>query len=220
MNELNELMKFEGQSTGKMSSREIAELTGKLHKDVLRDIRKLSLQLVENQYERSFALVKYKDTKGELRPEYLLDKEQSILLISGYDAMLRLKIIRRWAELEAKQQPSYMIENPIERARAWALEMEGVQKAIETTNKLLTNNLCYDISVVAKECGFKSAQEFNSMLTNDGYIFKQNGFWKEYADKVYLKFFRHGSLVRNGKTLQVLQITEKGRIHFVNEYKN
>ena len=84
---MNELMKFEEIATEVMSSREIAELTGKNHADVMRDIRRLITQLTEDENGSRFALVNYKDSKGELRPEYLLNKEQTLLLISGYNAM-------------------------------------------------------------------------------------------------------------------------------------
>lgn len=71
---------------GKMSSLEIAELTGRRHADVIRDIRKLLGQGVN---ERNFALVDYTDAKGEKRPCYELTKKGCLILASGYDAKLR-----------------------------------------------------------------------------------------------------------------------------------
>ena len=52
-----------------MRSLDIAELTGKRHADVMRDIRNLLEQGVN---ERNFALVDYADKKGEKRPCYNL----------------------------------------------------------------------------------------------------------------------------------------------------
>ena len=46
---------------------EIAELTGKQHKDVLKAIRNMEPAWVKVN-GRNFALVEYKDAKGELRP--------------------------------------------------------------------------------------------------------------------------------------------------------
>ena len=54
-----------------MSSKEVAELTGKRHSDVMRDIKKL-VQQIDNQDERTFALDDYLDPKGETRPMYQL----------------------------------------------------------------------------------------------------------------------------------------------------
>ena len=50
-----------------MTSLEIAELTGKQHKDVMRAIRKMEPAWVKVN-GRNFALVEYKDSNGQLRP--------------------------------------------------------------------------------------------------------------------------------------------------------
>ena len=83
-----------------MSSREIAELTGKRHSDVCRDVRVMLEQV--NIDERKFASV-YMDAKNEARTEYRLPKDLTITLVSGYRADLRLKIVRRWMELESQE---------------------------------------------------------------------------------------------------------------------
>lgn len=80
-----------------MSSLDVAELTGKNHKDVMRDIRSLLHQGVNG---RNFALVDYHDKKGEVRPCYNLTPKGCLILASGYDALLREKIINRLEELE------------------------------------------------------------------------------------------------------------------------
>jgi phage antirepressor YoqD-like protein len=65
--------------------------------------------------------------------EYALDKELSICLVSGYNVQLRMAIIKRWNELEAQLlemvRPSYMIEDPIERAKKWIEEATAKQEA-------------------------------------------------------------------------------------------
>ena len=76
-----------------MSSLEVAELTGKAHFNVMRDIRSLLEQKV-NQI--NFELVEYTDKKGEKRSCYNLTKKGCLILASGYDAKLREKIIDRW----------------------------------------------------------------------------------------------------------------------------
>ncbi|TNI33510.1 MULTISPECIES: phage antirepressor KilAC domain-containing protein [Aeromonas] len=83
-----------------MSSVEIAELTGKEHKNVLADIRKM---LVEIQSAEKPA--DYKDGRGRTQPCLLLTKEESLCLVAGYSATLRMAIIRRWQELESQQRP-------------------------------------------------------------------------------------------------------------------
>ena len=95
-----------------ISSREIAELTGKRHADVMRDIRKqesvyfevFGSQSADNQNERKFASVKYTDTKGELRNEFQLTKSQCLFIVSGYRTVLRAKIQKRWEDLESGRE--------------------------------------------------------------------------------------------------------------------
>lgn len=84
-----------------MTSLEIAEITGKRHSDVMRDIRNLLAQGIN---ERNFASVEYTDKKGEKRPCYELTKKGCLILASGYDALLREKIINRWEELEKEKR--------------------------------------------------------------------------------------------------------------------
>lgn len=80
-----------------MSSIEIAELTNKKHSNVMRDIRSLLEQGVNGF---NFESVNYTDKKGQSRSMYNLTKKGCLILASGYNAVLREKIIDRWEELE------------------------------------------------------------------------------------------------------------------------
>lgn len=62
-----------------MSSLEIAELTGKRHDAILRDIRNLLNQGVN---AHNFVEVEYTDKKGEKRPCYELTKKGCLILAS------------------------------------------------------------------------------------------------------------------------------------------
>lgn len=83
-----------------MSSREIAELTGKRHDNVLADIRKMLAEIQSPE-----KLGDYKDGLGRAQPCLLLTKEESICLVAGYSAALRMAIIKRWQELEWQSKP-------------------------------------------------------------------------------------------------------------------
>ena len=84
-----------------MSSREIAELTGKRHDNVMADIRKMLAEI--HSPEKSG---QYKDTTGRTLPMLMLDKDETMCLISGYSAIMRMAIIKRWQELESAGKPS------------------------------------------------------------------------------------------------------------------
>ena len=85
-----------------MSSREIAELTGKEHKNVLVDIRSMLDSLGATSAEFS-AHVQVPGPNGAVRqaPIFNLPKRETLILVSGYSVALRAKIIDRWQELEA-----------------------------------------------------------------------------------------------------------------------
>jgi phage regulator Rha-like protein len=85
-----------------MSSLEIAELTGKDHKHVLRDIRKILDEVGID--ESKFGLV-YLAGNGEKRICFNLPRRECDLVVSGYSPQYRLAIIDRWIELE-KQVPT------------------------------------------------------------------------------------------------------------------
>lgn len=83
-----------------MTSREIAELTGKEHKNVTVDIRRMLDDLGEDALK--FQRI-YFDTMNRQRTEYHLDREHTECLITGYSAILRMKVIKRLHELEESQ---------------------------------------------------------------------------------------------------------------------
>lgn len=95
-NTMNELSNLHNNRT--MSSREIAELTGKLHFHVLRDIKALIEQGAIGQ--SNFGLSSYTTSQNKEQPEYLLDFDATMTLVTGYNAVLRAKVIKRWRELE------------------------------------------------------------------------------------------------------------------------
>ena len=82
-----------------MSSREIAEATGKRHPDVKRDIEVMFNQLQEDVSKFAHT---YFDSMNRAQSEYHLDREHTECLVAGYSAPLRMKIIRRLRELEAQ----------------------------------------------------------------------------------------------------------------------
>lgn len=81
-----------------MSSREIAELTGKEHKNVTVDIKKMLEELGEDAL--TFQRI-YLDSMNRQQVEYYLDRRHVDCLLTGYSAALRMKVIDRWQDLES-----------------------------------------------------------------------------------------------------------------------
>lgn len=93
-------MPFQGVPT--MSSLQIAEITGKPHRNVTGDIARI---LAEAEIDEQGFLRIYKDSYNREQKCYLLPRRECDLVVSGYSVKYRLAIIDRWHELEAKQQP-------------------------------------------------------------------------------------------------------------------
>lgn len=82
-----------------MSSREIAELTGKQHAHILRDIRVMLEALKDDPVLDHVR--EDKDSRG-YTSQFHLDRELTETLITGYSIPLRRRVIKRLHELEAK----------------------------------------------------------------------------------------------------------------------
>lgn len=112
-----------------MTSREIADLTEKEHAHVMRDIHVMFFELgIEpNGYIQNWIHPQNKQTYQE----FILSKDLTLTLISGYSIALRKRIIDKWMQLEQSrkiQLPDF--SNPAAAARAWADEVEAKQEAL------------------------------------------------------------------------------------------
>ncbi len=94
---MNELTRIPSQNA-RMSSVDIADVMGKQHKNVIRDIKSL---IDEGSITGlNFELSEYKDASGKSNPMYKLDFQATMTLITGYDSKRRAMIIDRWMKLE------------------------------------------------------------------------------------------------------------------------
>lgn len=80
-----------------MSSREIAQLTGSTHDNVLKTVRGLVERGVVSGNETPYT----HPQNGQTYFEFRLSYRDTMVVVSGYSVELRAKIIDRWQELEA-----------------------------------------------------------------------------------------------------------------------
>jgi phage regulator Rha-like protein len=104
-----------------INSLEIAELTGKQHKNVMRDIEKMCVALGIQPAQFSAG---YVDAKGENRPCYELPPREVKILITGYDIVRRAKVIDRLDQLESGVMPKDLPSA----LRAYANELEQKER--------------------------------------------------------------------------------------------
>ena len=123
--------------TDRMSSLEIAELTGKLHKNVLADIRNLLSQGVT---KLNFQPSTYKDPTGRKLPCFELTKKGCLILASGYDAVLREKIIDRWEQLELEKRKPQTPQTYLEALKALVSSEEEKQRLAQEKQQLEEKN--------------------------------------------------------------------------------
>lgn len=109
-----------------MSTRLISELTEKRHPDVKRDVENMLSQL--DLDVSSFAHI-YIDTQNRKQTEYLLDEDLTMTLVTGYNVVLRNRVIKRWKELEGQQITLPDFTNPAVAAMAWAEQYQSQQQA-------------------------------------------------------------------------------------------
>ncbi|WP_340617469.1 phage regulatory protein/antirepressor Ant [Xenorhabdus entomophaga] len=135
-----------GAVVTKMSSREIAKLTGKSHTHVCRDIRTMLSALyggAESDYIRKPDLVyltnqrviciQY-DNNNPNAWEYLLDRRHTEILVTGYDVKRRAAVIDRLYELEQERRNS-----PSRLPNAKELALMVIQAEEEKEHLLLEN---------------------------------------------------------------------------------
>lgn len=176
-----------------MSSREIALLTEKEHKNVKRDIEKMLKDLGEDKlkFERI-----YFDSMNRRQSEYPLDRDHTDCLLTGYSSVLRMRVIKRWKELEG-QQPKL--------PQTFA---EALQLAANQTYKF-------------QEAGKKLQQRpnmFISWMRENGYINTSNIPYQRYIEQGLFKMSSgvndHGHAYTQGR------ITTRGLAYFASKLNN
>lgn len=200
---------LQNQSAPTMSSREIAELTGKNHFDVKRDIQNTLLQA---DIDASKFAVIYKDSQNRNQSEYNLPKRECDLVVSGYSVKYRLAIIDRWQELESKQQaPQFNIPQTLPEALRLAADLAD-QLAIAAP-KVAVYELLADrkgdvsTTIVAKELG-TTAIKLNRFLRDNGVKWLN----ADLPKAGYESWFNVVTLEANGETRHQCLITPKGQL--------
>ena len=159
-------------SEPRISSIEIAGLTGKQHKHVMEAIRKME-PTWEKVNGSNFRLVNYKDSKGELRPCYALTKTETLFIATKFNDEARARLVLRWEELERER---------IRRTASKQLLLETEEEIKQRCDCIRHQEIgdanapaddCMTASEVAKMLG-KSVKELNKQLVS-----KRVQYWKD-----------------------------------------
>ena len=162
-----------------MTSLEIAELTGKQHKNLMRDIRNmepawekvtgLRFELCEKTYLLANGVKK-------LQPYYKLTKTECLYIATKFNDEARAKLVLRWEELEMEDVRRKMSEvrclpSPKEILRlADDIIGEGLRLLNEPAEDTLT------ATQVAKTFNM-TVFDFNAVLRDMGIQYRRGGHW-------------------------------------------
>jgi len=160
-----------------MTSLEIAELTGKQHKNVMQAIRNmepawekvtgLKFQLCEKSYLLANGVTKK-------QPFYQLTKTECLYIATKFNDETRAKLVLRWQELELQEQKrrqQLCLPEPKEILRlADEIIGEGLRMLNEEAEDTLT------ATQVAKTFNMK-VYDFNAVLRDMGIQYRRGGRW-------------------------------------------
>lgn len=154
-----------------MGSREIAELCGKEHRHVMRDIENLNDTYVEMSLPK-VGQCSYKADNGRQYKEYLLTQDHCIDLITGYSREIRIRINRRWKELEQRvAAPSFQIPQTLgealQLAANQALKIEQDAPKVAHYNKVVDRHTLLTATQVGQKLNM-SAMKLNRVLEEIG----------------------------------------------------
>lgn len=225
-----------------IESREVAEMIGKQHNELLKDIRKYIGYLAEGKVPHGdfFLESSYIDANNQERPCFLLTKQGCEMvankLIGKKGTIFTALYVKRFNEME-QNQSSYMIEDPIKRAERWIEEQRQMKYLAEQNevkdqliaeyepkisylDTILESKGLLATSQIAADYGM-TAQALNRILHEERVQHKVGGQWILYKDHMnngYTKSHTIPITRTNGRSETVMNTkwTQKGRL-FIHE---
>ena len=210
-----------------ITSLEIAELTGKEHKNICRDIVEQLGKIGDTlKFERI-----YFDSQNRQRRMFELPKRESLILVSGYSVELRAKIIDRleYLENEFKKQSTPKLPTYAEALRELA---DKVERVAQLENKIQEDAPKVAFAEqIATTANAISVRKFAKILHDEniplgekklfvwlrekGYLMPNNEPYQKYVDSGYFEI-RQGTYKTSygEKSYTHTLITGKGQIYF------
>lgn len=182
-----ELSRLENQ---RMTSVEVADVTGMRHADLLKSIRKMESAWKEEAGGK-FSLGSYVDNNGQERPCFVLDKTECLYISTKFNDRARARLVLRWKELEEEKRIAEEEASKKERLEMGVIWVNGLKSLLNLSDTSVLK-LCKDIAEPlglplpdyttskgihhsAKELLKRngvgiSVQAFNKLLLADGFL--------------------------------------------------
>ena len=187
------------QQTQRMTSLEIAELTGKPHNDVMKAIRKMEPTWVKIA-QGNFSLGSYRDPNNQLRPCYELTKTECLYIATKFNDEARAKLVLRWQALERAD---------VRRKKADVKMLPEPEKILQLADHIIGEELA-EVNKEAKDC-LTATQvaktfnmtvfDFNAVLRDMGIQYYRGGHWNisdDLADRNLVRLRTHVSYSLKG----------------------
>ncbi|WP_050873451.1 phage antirepressor KilAC domain-containing protein [Comamonas testosteroni] len=200
-----------------MSSREIADLTGKELGHVNRDIRAM-LDGLQDDPELEHVR-EDQDGRG-YTTAFHLGRELTYTLLAGYSVVLRRRVIARWQELEAQQTPKLpqTMAQALRLAAEQAEQIEAQQEQlalaapkVEYVDRYVAANGSMGFRQVAKLLQ-ANEHEFRAWLQDAKIMYRLGNEWTAYQNHIEAGRFvvRAGVATANEHAFNTTKFTPKG----------
>ena len=155
-----------------ITSLDIAKLTGKEHKNVLRDIRNMEPaweKLHQLKFEQMQIRENLPNNGYRLRTVYALTKLECLYIATKYDDVSRARLVLRWEELErANVRPRLLTTDREILKKGDEIRKEQIEKENAHTDGCLTVS---DVAVMLKT----SVKDLNQFLVKQDIQFRKDG---------------------------------------------
>lgn len=224
-----------------MTSLQIAEITGMRHADVMRAIRNMEGAWVKIN-QRNFALVEYRDAKGEMRPMFALTKTECLYVATKFNDEARAKLVIRWEELERERQaggfrvPQNLAEalrlaaDQAERAEAQQRQIEAMKPKALFADAVATSDrscLVAELAKILQQNGVNIGQNrLFAWLREHGYLGTRGEYYNQPTQRAMgmgLFEIKKTSITKpDGSVLvsSTTKVTGRGQVYFVNKFLN
>lgn len=225
-------------STMTIESREVAEMVGKEHSKLLRDIRTYVEYLGEAKIGQSDFFIEsyYINSQNKKQPCFLLTKQGCEMvankLTGKKGTIFTARYVQKFNEMQLNTLDSYMIEDPVKRAEKWIEEQKQTQMLAERTaiqeqliaeyepkitylDEILNSKNTMTITQIAADYGM-SGQELNKILWNREVQRKVGGQWVLYRKHMNNGYTKSKTVVKETGSYPQTKWTQKGRLFIHN----
>ena len=220
-----------------MTSLQIAEVAGKMHKHVLEAIRTMEPAWVKVNGTK-FRLAEYKDAKGEMRPCYQLTKTECLYIATKFNDEARAKLVIRWEELERQNaQPSIpqnfaealrLAATQQEQLEAQRAELEAAAPKVAFANAMLASkNSCLvgELAKIISQNGYTIGQNrLFQWLRENGYLGRIGEYYnvpnQRYVEQGLFEVKRSTRSGSSGELYNITttKVTPKGQEYFLQKF--